>query len=295
MQILATTDFSTRSSRALRRAGLLARDGGAELTVVHVVDDDQPENLVEAETREAERILAEQISAMDELHGARCRSMVVPGDPFDGILRTAGTLRADLIVMGAHRKQLLRDIFVGTTIERVIRTGPHPVLMVNNEVRRSYRTALAAVDMSEASASAIRTAMSMGLIDDVGVTYLHAVLPVAEGKMWTAGIDRAAIDEYVASERQRASGELVDFLAAIEPGPDLSLRVEHGGAFEVISRVVDEMRPDLVVLGTHGRSGLLKVLLGSVTEQALRGLDVDILAVPPVRSPVGVVDASPQN
>ena len=61
--------------------------------------------------------------------------------------------------MGAHRKQLLRDIFVGTTIERVIRTGPHPVLMVNNEVRRAYRTALAAVDMSEASASAIRTAI----------------------------------------------------------------------------------------------------------------------------------------
>lgn len=102
MQILATTDFSTRSSRALRRAGLLARDGGAELTVVHVVDDDQPENLVEAETREAERILAEQISAMDELHGARCRSMVVPGDPFDGILRTAGTLRADVCALSGH-------------------------------------------------------------------------------------------------------------------------------------------------------------------------------------------------
>ena len=82
----------------------------------------------------------------------------MPGDPFDGILRTARTLKADLIVMGAHRKQLLRDIFVGTTIERVIRTGPYPVLMVNNEVQPPYRTALAAVDMSEASANAIRTA-----------------------------------------------------------------------------------------------------------------------------------------
>jgi universal stress protein E len=50
------------------------------------------------------------------------------------------------------------------------------------------------------------------------------------------------------------------------------------------------MRPDLLVIGTHGRSGLLKVLLGSVTEEALRCLDVDILAVPPVRSPPAIAE-----
>jgi nucleotide-binding universal stress UspA family protein len=121
MQILAATDFSTRSQRALRRAGLLARERGAELALVHVVDDDQPPDLVALETREAERTLGEQISAMAELRGVRCRSLVVAGDPFDGILRTAASTGADVVVMGAHRKQLLRDIFVGTTIERVIR------------------------------------------------------------------------------------------------------------------------------------------------------------------------------
>ena len=134
MHILAATDFSTRSQRALRRAGLLARDSGAELTLVHVVDDDQPSDLVALERREAERILGEQIDAIPELHGLRPRALVVEGDPFDGILRAAASTGADLIVMGAHRKQLLRDILVGTTIERVIRTGPFPVLMVNKEV-----------------------------------------------------------------------------------------------------------------------------------------------------------------
>jgi universal stress protein E len=49
-------------------------------------------------------------------------------------LRMAADINTDLIVMGAHRKQFLRDVFVGTTVERVIRTGPYPVLMVNNEV-----------------------------------------------------------------------------------------------------------------------------------------------------------------
>ena len=206
-----------------------ARD--AELALVHVVDDDQPKDLVEIETREAERILAEQIGAMSELRGAKCRPMVVAGDPFDGILRAAESIEADLIVMGAHRKQLLRDIFVGTTIERVIRTGQYPVLMVNNEAKQTYEKPTAAVDMSEPSANAIRAA-SRGLIDNAGITLLHAFLPLGKDKMSVAGINRAVIDEYVASERLRATDELVAFLAANElGGPEFSLRVEEGGRF----------------------------------------------------------------
>ena len=149
MQILAATDFSTRSNRALRQAGLLAQPANAQLHIVHVVDDDQPEELVRMETREAERVLNEQTGAMPELRGVPTRPMVVTGDPFEGILRTAADVNADLIVMGSHRKQLLLDIFIGTTIERVIRKGPFPVLMVNNEAQRRYEKVVAPVDMSD--------------------------------------------------------------------------------------------------------------------------------------------------
>ena len=98
MRILAATDFSTRSQRALRRAGLLAQATGAELALVHVVDDDQPQDLIEMERREAERILAEQIGAMAEFRGVQCRPMVATGDPFDAILRTAADAEC-----GSHR------------------------------------------------------------------------------------------------------------------------------------------------------------------------------------------------
>jgi nucleotide-binding universal stress UspA family protein len=62
-----------------------------------------------------------------------------------------------------------------------------------------------------------------------------------------------------------------------------TLRVEEGAPMEIISRAVSEMRPDLLVMGTHARSAFAKVLIGSVTEEALRSLSVDILAVPPVK------------
>ncbi|HEX8664281.1 MAG TPA: universal stress protein [Beijerinckiaceae bacterium] len=187
MQFLAATDFSTRSQRAIRRAGLLAQEHGAELALVHVVDDDQPRDLVALETREADRILHELIRAMPELQQVACRALVVTGDPFDGILRTARSVEADLIVMGSHRKQLLLDFFVGTTIERVIRMGSRPVLMVNKEAEAPYRSALAAIDISEPSANAIRTAKALNIAGHAQQTVVHAFHALARGQMFSRG------------------------------------------------------------------------------------------------------------
>jgi nucleotide-binding universal stress UspA family protein len=283
MQILAATDLSTRSNRALRQAGLLAQSGDAQLHIVHVVDDDHPQELVLMEKREAERVLNEQTASMPELRGVQTRPMVVTGDPFDGILRTASDVNADLIVMGSHRKQFLLDIFIGTTIERVIRNGPFPVLMVNNEAQRRYERVVVPVDMSGPSANALRVALSTQLISG-GATLLHAFFPLGKGKMSVAGIDQASIDGYIAGERQKAMEELVAFLIANDLGREKwSLRVDDGGPMEVVSRAVADIHPDLLVMGTHGRSGFLKALIGSVTEEALRSLNVDILAVPPAK------------
>jgi universal stress protein E len=282
--IVAATDFSARSQRALRRAGLLARQFGAEVTLVHVVDDDQPEALVEVERREAERYLNEQMTSLAELRDSRCRAIVATGEAFDGILQAAKNASADLIVMGMHRKQLLRDTIVGTTIERVIRTGPYPVLMVNKDAAHPYRHVLAAVDMSKASAHAIQTAGASGLLGDASVSLIHAFLAPGRGMMYAANAPEEQIEKYVASERLQAREELFAFLAAHEiESQGWRHRIEEGAAFDVISNAVKETTPDLVVIGTHGRSGIVKMLIGSVAEEVLRSIDVDILAVPPVR------------
>ena len=281
MKILAATDFSTRSNRGLRQAGLLAQGSGASVAIVHVVDDDQPQALLEMERGEANRILGEQISVMPELQKARCSSLVVTGAPFSGILDAATTMGADLIVMGAHRRKLLRDIFVGTTVERVIRTGPFPVLMVNKEVQQHYDSVLIPVEPSEPSIHALRFANASGLISLTRATLLHAFVAVGKGKLRISGADSA---EYEATERQNAIDELTGFLGANDLGSQKwSLRVEEGAPMDVITRAVEQMHPDLIIMGTHARSGLLKELIGSVTEAVLRSVNVDVLAVPPVR------------
>ncbi len=282
--IVAATDFSTRSQRALRRAGRLAQQADAELTLIRVVDDDQPQSWIDMECRESNKFLNEQMGSLAELRGVRCRIVVTTGEAFDGILRTAKEASADLIVMGSHRKELLRDVFVGTTIERVIRTGPYPVLMVNTDSEHPYRYVVAGVDMSEPSAHALKTAKALGLIDDANLTVVHAFMAVAKGKLYVANASQDQIEDYVASERMQASEELFSFLKALGlSGARWSYRIEEGGGFEVISRVVKETAPDLVIIGTHGRSGIMKMLIGSVAEEVLRSLEVDILAVPSAR------------
>jgi universal stress protein E len=280
-RILAATDFSTRSQRSVRRAGLLARQTGAELTILHAVEDDQPTRLVELERKEAGKILDEQLNSVAELRGINCRFVVTAGDAFDAILRTAESTSADLVVMGSHRKKLLRYIFVGTTIERVVRTSLRPVLMVNTEAAHAYTRVLAAVDISDASARALQTARALHFLDNAHVTIAHAFEPLAKSAQFIAGVPRERITDYVAQEQLRASAELAAFLQLHGLSDAAwSFRVEEDEPFQTISRVAAEMYPDLLVIGTHSRSGIAKILLGSVAEEVLRALEIDILVVP---------------
>jgi len=280
-RILAATDFSERSARALRRAGMLAGQFSAELTLLHVVDDDQPEAQIGREKTASEATLKEQIQTLPELRGVDCRTLVVAAPPFDGILRTAESTAADLVVMGSHRKQLLRDVFIGTTIERAIRTGSFPVLMVNREPTDRYRRVLAAVDLSEASAHALRIGSKLGLLDDIDLTVAHAFVPLAKGAMYVGGAPRSEMEKYVRDEQSKLRTEVRSFLTAAGVKAEApSCRAAEGDPYEVIAAMAQETESELVVIGTHGRTGMTKMLLGSVAEQVMRRLDIDVLAVP---------------
>src|SRR4029079_1732856 len=119
------------------------------------------------------------------------------------------------------------------------------------------------VDMSAASANALRVALSTGLIQSNRATILHAFVPIGKGQMFAYGSAKASIDSYVASERQRAMDEVAAFLVANDLGSvRWPLRVEEGAPIEIISAAVSEMRPDLLVMGTHRRSTVVKALIG---------------------------------
>jgi nucleotide-binding universal stress UspA family protein len=283
MRLLCATDLSSRADRALRRAAALAREDGAELVVVSVVDDDQPEDLVARARRQVASLLAEQCRTMPELHGQAPCLRVETGDPFDVILRVAEEEAAELIVMGEHRKRLLRDMFVGTTIERVMRRGRWPVLMVNRPAGLPYRRVLAAVDLSDPAAHALRTAIRLGFAARGGLTVFHAFQQPALGSMMLADLPQDAIAAQLAATAAQARAELARHLRGLDLGlgPQLPpTALEEGPPGEALRRAVERLAPDLVVIGTRGHGALGRLALGSTAEEALRRLDCDVLAVP---------------
>jgi nucleotide-binding universal stress UspA family protein len=187
----------------------------------------------------------------------------------------------NLIVVGAPRKRLFRAL--GETI-KAVRQGPYPVLIVKGEAKEPYATALAPVDLTDVSANALRSALALRLIDKADVTVVHAFAALAKGKMSQVGVVKERIEDYVNRARSQARYELAVFLAAIGlQDRGWSTCIGEGSPFHVITRSIETMSPELLVMGTHGRSGMGKALLGSVTEEVLRSVEVDVLAVPPIR------------
>lgn len=281
-RLLAASDLSERSERALLRAASLCRTAEAELLILHVVDDDRPPEWIEQETRQATALLQARAARLREALVSGPELLHRVGNPFQEILQAADEARADLVAMGSHRKSILRDVFVGTTVERVIRTGHLPVLMVNRAPEGPYRRVLAAVDFSEGAAHAVRSAHALGLLEGTEVILVHAYDSLIRAQMLYAGIQRERFEKHIAEEAADTRRRLAEFVAGLgltDLNPTLHL--EEGQTFQALSDVAARVQPDLMVIGTRGLTGAKRILLGSVADAVLRGIDCDILAVPP--------------
>ena len=149
-RLLVATDFSSRSDRALRRASLIAGRTGASLTLAHVIDSDWPARLAESDQSAASAMLGDIAASLGSEDGIEADWLVKVDDVHAGILAAADEIAADLIVIGPHRSRL-RDVFVGTTAERVIRRTTRPVLVAAETPSAQYRKTLLAMNYVERS------------------------------------------------------------------------------------------------------------------------------------------------
>lgn len=278
--VLAATDFSTRSDRALRRAILLAKHLGAGLSLVHVVDDDQPPYLVEAHIDTAESMLAGSARTIEKFDDIACDAKVVTGDAFAGIIRAADEAATDLIVLGAHRRQLL-DIFVGTTAARTIARSRRPVLMAAGVPSAPYARALVALDIEEPSRAMLKRVHEMGVLRTSEVVAMHAFDVPARAMLQRAMSAKETIDQYVLDEGLQASKDLGRFLAGTgSPTTRHRSLAINGSTARTILECASDDDADLIVVGTSQRKGMERLLLGSVAEDVLGDADRDVLVVP---------------
>jgi nucleotide-binding universal stress UspA family protein len=292
-RIMVATDFSERSDRALRRAILLARQFETSLSIVHVVDEDQPRRIVESQRDAASALLRELKRTVKNVDGVHCDFRVVLSDPFAGIARAAEAETPDLLVIGPHRRQALRDIFVGTTAERTIRSVTCPVLMVNAPPVAPYGHVMITTDLSEESKRVVKTGAALGLMRGARASLLHVFDAPAVHLAMSYTIRAKERQDYLDDEGKAAARSLADFVSGLELG---AFRQEvrhsrHSPADEILMAAREETA-DLVIIGTHSRSGVAKLFLGSVAENVLRSAECDVLVIPPTYAlPEGVTQA----
>jgi nucleotide-binding universal stress UspA family protein len=279
-RVLVATDFSTRSDRALRRAVLIASEFEAKLTLVHVIDDDQPTHLVERQRAAAKELLDDTARTITSVDKVRTGAVITTGDAFAGILRIADEIDPDLIVVGPHRRQLL-DMFIGTTAERTIRRSRFPVLMANSVPAGPYERTLLAIDFDDASRAAAQAVERSTFLNRSNVTAVHLFDAPAVGLMKRAMEGSDAIDHYVGQEAIGANAQFQSFLSAAGLiGVERMLRPHGGSPAKTLLSLADKHRADLVIVGTNQRRGFQRMLLGSVAQEILPDANCDVIVIP---------------
>lgn len=279
MKLLVASDLSDRAHHALVRAKLLASQFGAELVVLHIVDEDLPAALRDMTLAGAREFLQGQLDAV-QVDPLKTQLVVETGAPHSAIVEYSDAHQADLIIIGAHRRQFVKDVFTGTTAERVMRTSKTPILMVNTPPTERYAKVAVALDLTESSEQVLQAALSVGLFQK-DVSVVHAYTPIAKTMMQYADVAQEAIDRHVIISHQEALNKLQELFHR----PEFSTFhakwfIEEGNASDVIQAFTRKMHPNLLVFGTHGRKGIKRLLLGSVADRLLREVDIDMFVVP---------------
>jgi nucleotide-binding universal stress UspA family protein len=285
--VVVATDLSPGSSRALRRVAALPYRPRALIVLVHVLDaavDKTTATLIAGGAEIALEKAAGRLAGwLADRHrrDVRIQVRLLSGErPWHEIDRLARGLGADLVCVGKRGQSRLRQLVPGTTARRLVRRGAVPVLLVNRAPRGPYKQAVLGVDLTNTSKTAARLARR--LVPLTGrLTAIHAFESPLRNvpdpiRPDTDGTSRQAVQSDIKA-RTRRIRRLVEPLAA--GGRPWAVRVEEGDARGVLYQAALDSKADLVAVGSAGRTGVNRVLLGSVAESMLERAPCDVLVV----------------
>ena len=274
-KILVCTDGSPDSEGAITAALNLAKTTGSTLYLLEVLfylagyELQAPDTLAPPmvnlelmqaqETAAKERLEAWKAEAAGE--GVTLEPRVRSGSSaYEGILEEAGELRPDLIIMGRHGYTGLTRLLMGSVTARVIGHSPCNVLVVPREVSLSFKRLLVASDGSPFSEAAWTEALS--LAKTMGSELL--------------GVSVAASDRDIPAATQVVRG-LEE--SASQQGIALDTMIPMGRPEEGIVKAADFKAASLIIVGSHGRTGIKRLLMGSVAERVIGDAKCPVLVV----------------
>ncbi|QPD02431.1 MAG: putative Universal stress protein [Candidatus Nitrospira kreftii] len=284
MRVVIGVDWSEQSFAAVSQTFQLYRP--TDVTLVHGVELGILEHPVVAQ--------AGNLQGYDDFHKAmvdagnkaldHAATMVPPeiqsirkvneiGSPAQLILDSAKTLSADLVVVGVRGRNRLSEVVLGSVSHRVLLHGYRPTLIVRGAARKVQRV-LIAIECREDADHIVKWLMQHPFTDPADLCILHVVVPIGVDdpydalgtKTWWEGAERYA-EELVKS----TAGKLLNSRYTV------STKVTTGHAASVIEQEAKPM--DLVVVTSHGRRGISRFLIGSVSHAVVHHVTCPVLVL----------------
>jgi nucleotide-binding universal stress UspA family protein len=293
--IICGTDFSVTATEALDIAAAMARRLKTRLLLVHV--DQLFRSLVsdpviaEAAVLQRRCELDREAERLRDL-GTEVEEKLVSGSAFDQLISAATNAKGRLIVLGAVGHGVGRRLLLGSAAERTAESSPIPTLVVRPGGRLASwiggehaLKVLVGYDFSAASDAALRWVHQLGEIGKFQATVLYSNWPPDEARRlgYEGPLPLATNPHEIQKNLER---DLKKRVTAILPNQEVTAVVEPGWGtpegylFEMASR----KHVDLIVVGTHQRQGLGRVLLGSVSRAVLHHAKMAVAVVPPAES-----------
>ncbi|MDQ2056432.1 universal stress protein [Halobellus sp. H-GB7] len=279
-RVLLPTDGSEASSIAAEAAVSLADQFDAELHVIHVLEHDQPSTDTDGDNTTA-RYGEEAVQAALELAASSdveaTRAVIEKTKSIhQEILTYTDKHSIDCIVMGTQGRSGLSRILLGSVAKQTLRESPVPVMTVHEEtvIDPDIGSILVPTDGSECAHTAVDRAGELARSVDAT---LHVIYVVETGQLINGDRVRRLRDAL------EDIGEKALDLALEQVQSSTYLPTEtsilHGPPYLEIVRYAEEHDVDCIVMGTHGRKGIRRFLLGSVTERVIRRADVPVISV----------------
>ena len=286
-RVLFPTDFSDGAREAFPQAAALAHWHDAELHVMNVTgrhrhdyeDATKHFPIDDATLTDWLGPAASRALNLDDL--SIVQKQVESATPPERIVAYAEDEDIDTIVMGTHGRRGVDRMLFGSVTEEVVRTAPCPVMTVragaDEAPKQAVRRVLVPVDFSDASLAAVRHAREIALTYGAEIDLLHVVEEMTYPSAYGMEATYFPTDEIVQSV-EKSLGDLVRDEIGYEHA---QIAAEVGHPPTTILDYVEEQAIDLVVLATQGRTGLDRVLFGSVAERVLRGSPAPVFVVKP--------------
>jgi nucleotide-binding universal stress UspA family protein len=292
-KILVPLDGSPFAERALGPALALAQEGQGEVILLSVpytkqiVVEDWDNYGLDQSLEQSQQELIEYLEGLKakKAHPAlKLRTIVTAGDEAGVIVDTALTEEIDLIVMATHGRSGFSRWMLGSITEKVLRTAPCPVLVIREDKPLSH--IMITLDGSALSEVALGPGMEIASRLGSHVTLLSVeptemVDPkfVAELDKIEAGLGGRTVEDFY----HRTESYLQHLAREVQADLELIVRIapKTGPVAEAILATIETDNVDLVVMATHGRTGLKRWVYGSVTEKVMRAARCNMLIIRP--------------